>query len=400
MGDMHFKDFTPQLDSIRKLGCNTVWFIPFYPIGIKNSAGQLGSPYSVRDYQAVNPEFGSLDEFKGMVAQAHARKLNVVIDWVANHTAWDHAWITAHPDWYTHNSAGQIISPAGTGWNDVADLNYANADMRQAMIASMKFWVTETGVDGFRCDAADMVPADFWKQAIDSLKAIPRPRKLLFLAEGALGSEIAAGFEYLYAWDFYSGLQALFKGTKTTNDLIATHLAENAGSFASGLRLRYNTNHDESAWTATPLDLFGGKTGAQAAFVLAATMGGAPLVYNGQEVATPTKTPFFSVTHLNFSANPDTKAAYRQLLQFRARVAALRRGTLVTYNHVDVVAYSRTFGSRQALVFVNVRNKAIDFPVPAALRGSGWLSLAGTKDTLASQLTLQPYMYRVWVRKI
>lgn len=185
-----FKAVERRLDSIQALGINVVWFMPINEVGQEKS---VNSPYCVKDYKGVNPEFGTLDEFKALVATCHQKGMNVIIDWVANHTSWDNAWI-ANKEWYTQDEAGNIIFPAGTGWKDVADLNFDNQEMRLAMIEAMKFWVTEIGIDGFRCDAADFVPFDFWKQALDSLRAIP-DRSLLMLAEGKRRDHFEAGFD-------------------------------------------------------------------------------------------------------------------------------------------------------------------------------------------------------------
>ena len=194
-----FKAVERRLDSIQTLGINVVWFMPINEVGQEKS---VNSPYCVKDYKGVNPEFGTLDEFKALVATCHQKGMNVIIDWVANHTSWDNAWI-ANKEWYTQDEAGNIIFPAGTGWKDVADLNFDNQEMRLAMIEAMKFWVTEIGIDGFRCDAADFVPFDFWKQALDSLRAIPE-RSLLMLAEGKRRDHFDAGFDMNYSWDFTS----------------------------------------------------------------------------------------------------------------------------------------------------------------------------------------------------
>ena len=146
--------------------------MPIYPVGALNSVGQLGSPYSVRNYKEVNTEFGSLDDLRNLVEQAHARGMSVILDWVANHTAWDNPWIV-NPTWYKRNSSEAIVIPPGTNWKDVADLNFSSTDMRRAMFNAMKYWILTANVDGYRCDYADGVPFDFWKQAIDTLESIP-----------------------------------------------------------------------------------------------------------------------------------------------------------------------------------------------------------------------------------
>ena len=188
-----------RLDSIEDLGVNMLWIMPIYPIGLEKTKN---SPYSVRDYKAVAPEFGTVDDLRALVESCHERGMGLILDWVANHTAWDNVWVTQHPDWYTKDSTGSIIYPPGTDWTDVADLNYDNKDMRAAMIDAMRFWVDSVGVDGFRCDVADEVPVDFWSEAISTLRESAKPRRLIMLAEGAKPETLGAGFDLNYAWEF------------------------------------------------------------------------------------------------------------------------------------------------------------------------------------------------------
>ena len=181
-----------RLDTIQDLGVNVLWIMPIYPIGEVKSKN---SPYSVKDYKAVAPEYGTIDDLKQLVEECHNRGMGVILDWVANHTAWDNTWMAQHPEWYTHDQAGNIIYPPGTDWTDVADLNYDNVQMRDAMIDAMKFWVDSVGVDGFRCDVADQVPVDFWSDCIRTLRSAAAPRALLMLAEGANPDNFTAGFD-------------------------------------------------------------------------------------------------------------------------------------------------------------------------------------------------------------
>ena len=188
---------TARLDSIEGMGINTIWLMPIFTIGDLNS---FGSPYCVKDYTAVNPDLGTLADLQNLVKEAHSRNIAVILDWVANHTAWDNNWIN-NEGWYSVDGSGNIISPPGTGWNDVADLNFTNTDMRLAMIDAMEYWVAEADIDGFRCDAADYVPFDFWKQALDSLKN-NTDKNLILLAEGARADHFTAGFQLNFSWNF------------------------------------------------------------------------------------------------------------------------------------------------------------------------------------------------------
>ncbi|MFN5311437.1 MAG: alpha-amylase family glycosyl hydrolase, partial [Flavobacteriales bacterium] len=183
-----------KLQHIKDLGTNLIWLMPIYEQGITNS---VNSPYCIKDYTKVSPEYGTLSDLRALTDQAHALGMAVIMDWVANHTSWDHPWITEHPEWYSKNSAGQIIIPPGTNWNDVADLNFDQAAMRKAQIDAMKYWVLEANVDGFRCDYADGVPYTFWQDAITQLRALPN-RDLLMLAEGTRTDHYQAGFDLTY----------------------------------------------------------------------------------------------------------------------------------------------------------------------------------------------------------
>ena len=294
-----FKAVERRLDSIQALGINVVWFMPINEVGQEKS---VNSPYCVKDYKGVNPEFGTLDEFKALVATCHQKGMNVIIDWVANHTSWDNAWI-ANKEWYTQDEAGNIIFPAGTGWKDVADLNFDNQEMRLAMIEAMKFWVTEIGIDGFRCDAADFVPFDFWKQALDSLRAIPE-RSLLMLAEGKRRDHFDAGFDMNYSWDFLESLRDVFVKDAPAQELFATDKAEYDTIPVGKVKLRFTTNHDESA-KMSPIKEFGDMRGSMAAFVLTTYLHGGALIYGSQEAGYPEAINFFTYVPVDWTGNSE-----------------------------------------------------------------------------------------------
>ncbi|MEN9612775.1 MAG: hypothetical protein RLZZ628_3589 [Bacteroidota bacterium] len=390
-----FKGVEARLDSIKALGVNVLWLMPIYPVGVLNAVGGLGSPYSIKNYKEVNAEFGTLDDLQMLVKEAHRRNMSVILDWVANHTSWDNAWITAHPDWYSKDGTGKIIIPAGTNWNDVADLNYDNAMMRLFMINAMKYWVLKANIDGFRCDYADGVPQDFWKQAIDSLKLIPN-RKYILLAEGSRNDHFSAGFQFNYGWDFYGQLKNTYKNNLNASTILQMHNTEANNLPNTAFKLRFTTNHDESAWNDTPIALFNGQAGALSAFVLSSYIGGVPLLYDGQEVGRADKTPFFSRSPIDWQQNPAILAAYKQLLSFRQSSNAIKEGTLTPFNDDNVVAFKKVLQTEEVLVFVNVRNAATRYILPAALANTVWKdALDNTTVNLATQLTLTPYQYLI-----
>ncbi|RYZ24069.1 MAG: hypothetical protein EOO16_02480 [Chitinophagaceae bacterium] len=388
----NFQGVIARLDSIKALGVNVVYLMPIFPVGTVNS---VNSPYAVRDYRAVNSAFGSLTDLRALVDGAHSRNMSVLLDWVANHTAWDNPWISSHPDWYLKNAGGAIISPPGTGWNDVAQLDFNSAAMRLEMIRSMKYWVYTANVDGFRFDYADGPPAAFWRQAVDSLRAIGT-HNLLLLAEGNRADHFASGFDYIFGFSYYGGLKSILQGAPVTN-LDALNASEYAGAGNGQQVVRYLSNHDVNGSDGTPQQLFGGVPGSLAAFVVTAYMKGVPMIYNGQEAAYPNRITFpFTGAPITWGINPDVTAQYRQLLAFRNGSAALRRGALSTYHSTDVAAFTREQGTERVLVLANLRNGNRSYTVPAPLAGSTWMNaLTGTAVTLGTNVSLGAYEYLV-----
>jgi glycosidase len=390
----NFQGVIDRLDKIKAMGINTLWLMPIFPVGQVRSAGGLGSPYSVRNYLEVNTEFGNLDKLRELVQKAHDRNMAVILDWVANHTAWDNPWMQ-NKSWYTQNAAGEVIIPPGTNWNDVAELNYDNADMRKAMIAAMKYWVLEANVDGLRCDAVDFVPTDFWKQALDELKAI-KDRKLILLAEGGKAENFTAGFQMNYAWDFYTNIKQVYRDGKAATSIFTTHQAEYNSIPAGAHKLRYTTNHDVSAYEETPMGLFNGAGGALSASVITIFTSAVPLLYSSQEVGQDANLPFFTRTPIDWSANLSMQQQYEKLFAVYNSSAAFTTGTLTTYPHNDIAAFKRKNGSDEYLVLVNTRNTTIPYTLDATVQNTTWTnSLTNTPVTLGTTASLAPYQYLV-----
>lgn len=374
-----FRAVIPRLDEIRDLGVTTIWLMPIHPVGEERRKGELGSPYAVRDYLAVNPRFGTEADFRALVEAAHARGLKVIIDLVANHTAWDNAWVEQHPEWYTRDSTGAITHPEGTDWTDVADLDYDAPGLRAEMRRAMRYWVEDVGIDGYRCDVAELVPLDFWAEAIAELRAI---KPVLMLAEGADPALYGAGFDLTYAWNTYGAMKEVWRGRSAR--FLVENVREERADYPPGAgRLRFTTNHDETAWDDTPIALFGGIEGAQAAAVLAATLPGTPLIYNGQEVGSTQRLPLFEQMPIDWDEHPAMRAFYENLLTIRAASTALLQGEFAPVEHDapdDVVAFERVAGDEQALVVVNVRDRAVTVTLPSA-----------------EPLTLEPYSWQIFV---
>ena len=381
-----------KLEHIKDLGTNVIWLMPIYEQGVTNS---VNSPYCIKDYTKVSPEYGTLADLRALTDQAHALGMAVIMDWVANHTSWDHPWISEHPEWYSQNANGQIIIPPGTNWNDVADLNFDQAAMRKAQIDAMKYWVLEANVDGYRCDYADGVPFDFWTDAISQLRALPN-RDLLMLAEGTRSDHYQAGFDLTYGWNYYTALKNVWNGA-ATSILTTTHQLEYGNIPAGKGKVRFTTNHDESAWDASPMSLFNGKNGAIAASVVNIFSGAVPLLYTGQEVGKTGTTPFFSNSTINWTANQDMLVAYQKIYNIYNAHAAARSQAISAYQlSNDLICWKKTSGTSSVLILVNVRNSTINVTLPPILAGNFINLMTNQNETVGTNFALTPYSYRIY----
>ena len=387
-----FQSVISRLDSIKALGVNVIYLMPVYPVGQLKA---FNSPYCVKDYRAVNTEFGSLQDLKGLVDAAHNRNMAVILDWVANHTSWDNSWIS-NKAWYLQDGSGNIISPPGMGWSDVAQLDFTNTDMRLAMINAMRYWVYNANIDGFRCDYADGPPADFWKQAIDTLRNI-KTHKFLMLAEGSRSSNYSAGFDYNFGFNFFSTLKTIYSSNTSVLSIDNLNNTEYTSATGNQQVVRYTSNHDVDGSDGTPLQLFGGKDGSLASFVVVVYMKSVPMIYTGQEVGTAVKFIFpFTGAKVDWTINPDVTAAYKKIIAFRNNSAAIRQGQLTSYSTADVCAFTKVLGTDSVLVLVNLRNKVINYTLPAAIANSNWTDAYNASAiALTSQVSLQPYIYMV-----
>ncbi len=391
--EANFQGVVNRLDSIKALGVNVIWLMPTYPVGVLKAIPPLGSPYAVKDYTGVNAEFGDLTALRNLVDKAHEKQMAVIFDWVADHTSWDNDWIKTK-SWYLQDVSGNIMSPPGTNWADVAALNYNNTDMKTAMLRAMRYWIFTANIDGYRCDYADPIPTEFWQSTISNLKSIPN-RKLIFLAEGNRKEQFVAGFQLNYAFDFYSTLKDVFAENKAPSAVFATQTTEAANLSNGGMKLRYITNHDKNNEDGSPVTVYKNKYGSEAAFAIAACLDGVPLIYNGQEVATDKTMSIFTRDPINWSVNPDVTAAYKKIIQFRASHEAVKTGNITPYYHADVVAFKKTLQEKKVLVLVNVHNKTVTYAIPAELKGTSWIDLQNQAINLQDQITLQPFEYKL-----
>lgn len=355
-----FAAFRKHLPRLRELGVDILWFMPVHPISETNRKGTLGSYYAISDYRGINPDFGTLVEFKDIIREAQDMGFKVVMDWVANHTGYDHVWVQEHPDWYNRDAEGNILVPADnegnlTDWTDVADLNYDNPAMRKAMIEDMKFWVREAGIDGFRCDVAFFTPDDFWPDVRRKLNAI---KPVFMLAESEHGPHRNEGaFHATYGWSFFHLLNDIAKGDKNAEDLMQWH-AEDKKRFERGFQMSFITNHDENSWNGTVNERMGEAGDAMA--VLAFTLTGMPLIYSGQETGLDKRLEFFEKDSIDWSDTSKSKL-YHKLLDLKHRNQALWNGKhggefqrLTTDRDQDIFAYIREKNGDKVIVILNL----------------------------------------------
>jgi glycosidase len=349
----NFDGITAQLDRLKDLGVNILWLMPIHPIGQEKKKGPIGSPYAVRDYYAINPDYGTAADFKRLVAETHRRGMKLIIDIVANHTSWDSVMMK-NPEFYVRDASGKITYPHD--WSDVAELNYENAALRRYMIEMLKFWLRDFDLDGFRCDVAAEVPTDFWEQARDELEKV-KP-DILLLAESDKPELLLRAFDLDYSWPLHGTLTEVLQGRKTASALRATWEADAAKYPRGALRMRFSDNHDERRAIARF-----GERAALAASALMFTLDGVPMLYNGMEVGDTTESgdpalfyrlPIFWPIE---KRRPEFPRFYRQMMALRREHEALRRGALQWLGNSDearVVTFARRTQGEEIVVAINL----------------------------------------------
>ena len=389
-----FRGVTGGLDRIQASGANVVWLMPIHPIGVTGRKGTLGSPYAPKDYRAINPAYGTAADLKALIKGIHERGMKVILDWVPDHTSADHAWIREHPDYYVRNERGDPSVPRDpkgelTDWTDVRQLDYGNPAVRREMIATMRYWLQEFGLDGFRVDVAGFLPLDFWRVAVPALRAAV-PRTILLLAEWDDLELHRVGFDLTYGWDGYKRLKAIWRG-EPASTFVQGELADMRAMPPGGMRMRFTTNHDETAWDDPPLKIFKGSAGARAAYVAVALLPGRPLLYNGQEVESPQKLALFERGPIawNQPHASDARWFYQRVLRLARTEPSFLTGELAgveTSAPKDVIAYRRG----QTVVLVNPRSRQVRFTVTG-------VPLDGADDLLSNHrqhgetITLRAY---------
>ena len=403
-----FNAFAKELPRLKALGVDILWFMPIQPIGKLNRKGTLGSYYSIANYTGINPEFGTQADFKALVDAAHAQGMKVILDWVANHTAFDHPWTKDHRDWYTLRPDGSIsraIDDKGkeTDWTDVAQLNYKNADMRAAMIGEMTWWLDNTGIDGFRCDAAGYMPREFWKQVSDTFR--PSRTGFFMLAEWE-DPKLHESFDMTYGWGLHHLLNDVSQGRKGATDLAKYFATEDSAYAPDAYRMDFTSNHDENSWSGTEFERMGDNH--LPSFVLSATaQRSMPLIYSGQEAAFKKRLRFFDKDTIVWT-DTTLREFYRATIALKHTQDALGNGpwgarqALLKHDGGErVFAFTRTFGANTVAVFVNFDSTAASvkydgMPQPGAF--VDWYSHATTDLTAAGTVEIPKHGFRVFVR--
>ena len=315
-----FRAAAKELPSVKALGTDIIWLMPIHPIGEQNRKGELGSPYAVKDYFAVNPEFGTLTDFKYFVDEAHQLGMYVIIDWVANHTAWDNVIRQEHPEWYAKDYKGDVHPTPWFDWFDIIDLDYRSPELRQYMSSALKYWVKEVGIDGYRCDAAGFVPLDFWNNVSAELRQI---KPVFMLAEWESRDMHEHAFDASYAWSWWEIMHDLAKGKASLGELAGYYAWNEKFYPKDSYRMTFVTNHDKNSWDGTDRELFG--EALESVAVLSVIGEGMPLIYNGQEAGNNKRLEFFKRDPIQWKKDPMGEL-YRRLFALKKDNTALWNG--------------------------------------------------------------------------
>ncbi len=407
----NFAGLEKRIPELKELGVNVLWLMPIHPVGVKNKKGTLGSPYAVRDYYGINPEFGTMKDFKKLLGTVHKNKMKLIIDMVANHTSWDSKLIVEHPEWFTKDAKGNIVPP-NDDWTDVADLDYSHAGLRKYMATMLKWWIKDVGIDGYRCDVAEMVPTDFWNDVRNELNKI---KPVMMLSEGTIPEHHVKAFDLTYAWNTYDVLDVLLKGKRPVT-LIDDLLKNEQLQFPTGsLRMRFTTNHDKNAWDDPAVTKFG-LDGLKLATVFVNTIPGVPLIYTGEEVANDRKLDLFEKIDVDWTRSREVGDIYKKLFHLRKENKALARGEMIrltTNFDNEVYAFARIAGKEKVIVVLNFSNQArftpVNVPMEKVFGGSPSATMTELFDGQVAELVektneqiivaLEPKAFRVYVAK-
>ncbi len=396
-----FRAAERHLPRLKELGAVILWVMPIHQIGHKNRKGSLGSPYAVKDYLSVNPEFGSLDDLKGFVAAAHEQGMYVILDWVANHSAWDNPLVDEYPEWYERDWKGDFRPTPWWDWPDIIDFDYNQPALRQYMTEALKYWVREVDIDGYRCDVAGFVPTDFWNNARKELDAI---KPVFMLAEWESRDLHAEAFDMTYAWSWNETMHRIAMGKADLTSLFVYYSWNEKAYPQDCMRMMFVSNHDKNAWEGTEFEQFG--DALEAAIVLSVVGEGMPLIYNGQEAGNTKRLAFFERDPIEWKEHP-LGSLYKKLF-------ALKKVNTALWNGKWGARMIQVPNSAPAAVFSFVRQNGQD-KVFAVLNFSAEQQSVVFEDGLyhgqyleyfsqevvdlsgSTQLELEPWTYRIFV---
>lgn len=397
-----FAAFTEDIPRIKEMGIDILWVMPIQEIGSKNRKGTIGSYYSIKDYTKTNPEFGSLEDFQNLVKVAHDNGMYVILDWVANHTSWDHVWTETNPEYYIKDSASGDFIPPVEDWADVIDLDYDNVEMQNAMIKDMIFWINEADIDGFRCDVAEMVPTEFWDRARKEIDAV---KDVFMLAEAEQAEHHDAAFDMSYSWWLLHGMNQIAAGEKDVTEL-DTILSWEKENFPEGsVKMRFTTNHDENSWNGTVYDRYG--EGNLTFSVLCFTLPGMPLIYSGQEAGLDHKLEFFEKDNIDWS-DIIYQEFYTDLNKLKDENEALWNGSyggdmniIHCKTNSPVFAYNRTKGTNEILVILNLSNSDVSCELENEFLNDEYVEYFTSENyntTDLENITLRAWEYKVLIK--
>ena len=396
----NFQGVIKGLEHIKALGADIIYLMPVQPIGIKNRKGALGSPYSVKDYFAINPEFGDENSFAALVSEIHRLDMKVILDWVANHSAWDNPFTVSHPDWYAKDYQGNFRPSPWWDWEDIIEFDYSVPALRRYMTEAMCYWVERFDIDGFRCDVAGYVPNDFWAQARAALDAI---KPIFMLAEWENRDLHEQAFNMTYAWSWNEAMHDIAQG-RAPLDRLRKYYSWNERSWPeSAYRMTFVSNHDKNAWDGTQHEQFG--QALEAAIVLSVTGEGMPLIHNGQEAGENKRLAFFERDPIDWQDHA-IGDLYRELISLKKRVKALWNGkagaTMLQVNSNDlkrVFSYVRMQGNEKILVVLNLSPDTVSPTFDAGLYNGQYRDVLNRQDIVldaAQPPILAPWAYRVY----
>jgi len=397
-----FRAAESHLARLKELGVDILWLMPIHEIGKKNRKGTLGSPYAVKDYYSVNPEFGSLDDLKHFVQAAHRMGLRVILDWVANHTAWDNSLVEQHPDWYARDWKGDFHPSPWRDWDDIIDLDYNQPALREYMTEALKYWVREADVDGYRCDVAGFLPTDFWDQARRELDAI---KPVFMLAEWESRDLHIEAFDMTYGWSWYDTMVAIAKGQADLNRLF-TYYSHNEKEYpANVMRMLFVSNHDKNSWEGTMNEQFG--PAVEAVIALSVVSEGMPLLYNGQEAGEPKRLEFFEKDPIQWREHP-IGALYKKLFAMRKKNSALRNARwgarmvqVVNSVPLQVLSFVRQNETDKVFAVFNFSAKPQTATFQETLfHGTYTEFMSGQRVVLSTgaAMELQPWEFRIYTQ--